>query len=292
MFLIASQRPPPEPNPAMRMTAGSKFAYSAGLVPWSDSGLDDLHKVWLQASAPLTLPEGGVCVQHPRITYIQALRTHVEAIVALPDKIRERGMGAYKALCTVCGCANKRELTEVLAVEAKPRGCPISRLLRACGQLGTKILRPRALTEAVRSREASWQALRTYLRNRVAGGPQACCGLCGSGWRLECDAEAAAEARHQVPQPAGVGRTRDPMIHPVCLLPTTIARYPQWLSPLHLVLTQVNLRDLFPRVDRGAHPAPVPVHQELIQQVLSTLRSEASLQPSSPTRRDAGVSVE
>jgi hypothetical protein len=156
--------------------------------------------------------------------------------------------------------------------------CPIAHLLRACGQLGTKILLPRALTEAVRSREASWQALRTYLRNRVAGGPQACCGLCGSGWRLECDAEAAAEARHQVPQPAGVGRTRDPMIHPVCLLPTTIARYPQWLSPLHLVLTQVNLRDLFPRVDRGAHPAPVPVHQELIQQVLSTLRSEASLQ--------------
>jgi hypothetical protein len=61
--------------------------------------------------------------------------------------------------------------------------------------------------------------------------------------------------------------------HPVCLLPTTIAHDPQWLSPLRLDLTQVNLRDLFPRVDRRAHPTPVPLHQELVHQVLSTLRS-------------------
>jgi hypothetical protein len=243
MFLIASQRPPPEPNPAMRMTAGSKFAYSAGLVPWSDSGLDDLHKVWLQASAPLTLPEGGVCVQHPRITYIQALRTHVEAIVALPDEIRERGMGAYKALCTVCGCANKRELTEVLAVEAKPRGCPISRLLRACGQLGTKIILPRALTEAVRSREASLQALRTYLRNRVAGGPLAAdFAQVDGAWNVMRKQLRKRGIKFPSQLVWGVHET-----HPVCLPPKTIARDPQWLSPLLLVLTQVNLRDLFPR---------------------------------------------
>jgi hypothetical protein len=123
-------------------------------------------------------------VQHPRITYIQALRTYVEAIVALPDEIRERAVRVYKPHCTACGCANERELTEVLAVEAKPRVCPIARLLRACGQLGTKIILPRALTEAVQSREASWQALRTYLRNRVAGGPLAAnLKLCGSGLR-------------------------------------------------------------------------------------------------------------
>jgi hypothetical protein len=35
-------------------------------------------------------------------------------------------------------------------------------------------------------------------------------------WRLECDAETAEEARHQVPQPAGVGRTQDPS----CVPPT------------------------------------------------------------------------
>jgi hypothetical protein len=28
--------------------AGGKFANSTGLVPWSDSELDDLYKVWLQ----------------------------------------------------------------------------------------------------------------------------------------------------------------------------------------------------------------------------------------------------
>jgi hypothetical protein len=87
-------------------------------------------------------------VQHPRITYIPALRTHVEALVALPDEIRERAVGVYKALCTACGCANERELTDVLAVEAKLRGCPIARLLRACVQLGANIILPRALTEA------------------------------------------------------------------------------------------------------------------------------------------------
>jgi hypothetical protein len=32
----------------MQMMAGGKFAYSAGLVPWFDSEVDDLHKVWLQ----------------------------------------------------------------------------------------------------------------------------------------------------------------------------------------------------------------------------------------------------
>jgi hypothetical protein len=167
--------PPFQLVPATRMMAGGKLAYSAGLVPWSDSELDDLHKVWLQVeraawkwhmlypSAPLTLPDGGVCVQQPRITYIQALRTHVEALLALPDEIRERAVGAYEALCTACGpgCAKERDLTDVLAVEAKPRVCPIARLLRACGQLGTKIILPRVLTEAVLSSEASWQALRT-----------------------------------------------------------------------------------------------------------------------------------
>jgi hypothetical protein len=30
------------------MMAGGKFAYSAGLVPWFDSEVDDLQKVWLQ----------------------------------------------------------------------------------------------------------------------------------------------------------------------------------------------------------------------------------------------------
>jgi hypothetical protein len=56
-------------------------------------------------------------VQHPRITYIQALHTHVVALVALPDEIHERVVGAYKAFCTACWCTNEQELTEVLATE-------------------------------------------------------------------------------------------------------------------------------------------------------------------------------
>jgi hypothetical protein len=174
--------------------------------------------------------------------------------VALPDEIRERAAGAYKALCTACGCANKGELIEVLAVKAKPSVCPIARILRACGQLGTKIILPRALTEAVRSREASWQALRTYLRDRVAGGPLAAdFAVVEGAWSVMRKQLRKRGIKFPSQLVWGVHET-----HPVCLLPTTIARDPQWLSPLRLVLTQVNLRDLFPRVDRGARPAPVP----------------------------------
>jgi hypothetical protein len=36
--------------PAMRMMAGGKFAYSAELVPWSDSKLDYLQEVCLQVT--------------------------------------------------------------------------------------------------------------------------------------------------------------------------------------------------------------------------------------------------
>jgi hypothetical protein len=123
-----SSLPPFQLAPAMRMMAGAKFAYSAGLMPWSDSELDDLHKDWLQVeraawklhrgypSAPLTLPERNVCMQHPRITYIQALLTHVEALVALQDKIHERAVGACRALCTACVCANKQELLVIWKV--------------------------------------------------------------------------------------------------------------------------------------------------------------------------------
>jgi hypothetical protein len=32
--------------------------------------------------------------------------------------------------------------------------------------------------------------------------------------------------------------------HPVCLLPTTLALDPRWLSSLRLVLPKVNLREL------------------------------------------------
>ena len=280
----ASTLSPTQLVPAMRMIAVGKFAYSAGLVPWSDSELDDLHKCWLQVeraawtlprgypSAPLTLPEGAVCVPHPRIAYIQALSTHVEQLVALPDEIRERAVVAYKLLCTKCGCANERELAAFLVAETKPRACAIARLIRASGQLGTNILLPRALTESVCSREVSWQALRTCLRTRVAGGPLAEDFAIVEGvWAGMI--KRLRKRGLKYPSQLILGAREE---HPTCLLPAALPRNPKWLSPLRRILTKLDLRDLFPRVDRGAKPAPVAVHQELVHQVLSTLRSPPS----------------
>ncbi len=45
--------------PAMRMVATSRFRYSAPLVPWTDTKLDRLHRVWLQVHrAAWMLPPG------------------------------------------------------------------------------------------------------------------------------------------------------------------------------------------------------------------------------------------
>lgn len=166
--------------PAMHMVATARFRYSAPLVPWTDAELDKLHKVWLQvhraawtlppsfAGAPLTLPSvmGGCPVAHPRVMLVQALAKHVEQLVALPDEIREATVVAYRKLCTDCGCHNERELAEHLAAESKPRQCPIARLLRACGQLGTQIRLPACLTLGKAARETSWHALLKHLRQK------------------------------------------------------------------------------------------------------------------------------
>jgi hypothetical protein len=152
------------------------------------------------------------------------------------------------------------------AAETKPRACAIVRLLSACGQFGTNIRHPRALTEAVQSHETSWQALRTYLENRVAGGPHAADfaiveGV-WSGMRKQLR-KRGIKISSQVLW--GVRET-----HPVCLLPPTLAREPQWLSPLRLVLTQVNLRDSLRELESGA-PSSRNSNQDSARPRLSSL---------------------
>ncbi len=103
--------------PAMRMVAGSRFRYSAPLVPWTDG----LHRVWLQdqraawrlppgyPSAPLSIPSarGGCPDAHPVVPMVQALAKHIEQLVALPDELRETTIRRYKRLCDSCGCHNE-----------------------------------------------------------------------------------------------------------------------------------------------------------------------------------------
>ena len=86
----------------MHSVATARFRYCAPLVPWTDAELDQVHQCWLQVhraswrlppgfpSSPLQLPSdhGGNPVAHPRVILIQALATHIEQLVALPDEIR------------------------------------------------------------------------------------------------------------------------------------------------------------------------------------------------------------
>mmetsp|Transcript_37221 Transcript_37221/g.99058 ORF Transcript_37221/g.99058 Transcript_37221/m.99058 type:complete len:2324 (+) Transcript_37221:2749-9720(+) len=163
--------------PAMQMVAASRFRYSAPLVPWTDGELDRLHKIWLRVhktawtlpvsfpASPLSLPpaSGGCPLTHPKVVMVQALATHIEKLVALPDHIRETTIRKYRKLCEECGCNNERELSECLASERLPRTCPIARLLRVCGQLGVNIRLPRCLIPNKSSRDTSWFGLKCRL---------------------------------------------------------------------------------------------------------------------------------
>ena len=99
---------------------------------------------------------------------IQALATHVQQLVALPDELRASTIERFRQLCTSCGCINERELARFLATERKPRRCPIARLLRACGQLGMDIKLPDCITTGKAAREVSWFALLEHIRTKVA----------------------------------------------------------------------------------------------------------------------------
>ena len=85
--------------PDMDMVGSARFRYSAALVPWNDSELDRLYKIWLQVhraawslppsflSAPFVLPgeQAGLPVPHPRVALVKTLITRIEQFCALPD---------------------------------------------------------------------------------------------------------------------------------------------------------------------------------------------------------------
>jgi hypothetical protein len=161
------------------MVASSRFRYSAPLVPWSDVQLDRLHMRWISLAkaawkvppgfpaAPLKFPtsQAGSPVPHPRVYLVQALATHIEQLVALPDALRDRTIWQYRQLCRDTGCNTARELADLLACERYPRECPIARLLRACGQLDVAIKLPDCLSLGPGENETSWYGLYMQIRN-------------------------------------------------------------------------------------------------------------------------------
>ncbi len=80
------------------------------------------------ARASLSLAESGPSgcpvVVHRKVIMVQALATHIEQLVALPDEQRETTIRRFKLLCDKCGCHNERELAAYLAEERQPRACP------------------------------------------------------------------------------------------------------------------------------------------------------------------------
>ena len=268
--------------PAMRMMTTARFRYSAPLVPWTDAELDKLHAVWLQVqraawrlppgypSAPFLLPSarGGCPEVHPVVPMVQALAKHIEQLVALPDELRDTTIRKYKKLCDTCGCHNERELAAALAEERRPRACPLARLLRACGRLQMQIKLPACLSLGVAGRDISWQALLTHLRHK-ASAPEA-------SQQLVEDVATVTQTWTAIRRRfrrRGVRAPRQLLLgHGFGLVPENMSRNPVWLQPLRRALQVVDVKRLFPRLDRGEGTPEVAVHQALLSDVIHGLQ--------------------
>jgi ribonuclease HI len=268
--------------PAMRMVAASRFRYSAPLVPWTDAELDRLHRVWLQVqraawrlppgypSAPLLFPSarGGCPEAHPVVLMVQALAKHIEQLVALPDGLRETTIRKYKKLCDSCGCHNELELAAALSEERRPRACPLARLLRACGRLQMPVKLPACLSLEVAGRDISWQALLMHLRHK-ASAPEA-------DPRLVEDVATVARTWAAIRRRfrrRGVRAPRQLLLgHSFGLVPESLSRNPAWLQPLRRALKVVDVKGLFPRLDRGEGAQEAAAHQALLSDVIHGLQ--------------------
>ena len=272
----------------MHMFATARFRYSAPLVPWTDAELDAVQRVWLQVdraswrlapgypSAPLLLPveNGGSATPHPRVLLIQALATHIEQLVALPDQLRADTIARYFKLCDSCGCHTSRELASALAEEASPRRCPMARFLRACGQLGVQARLPACLSLGRTERETSWYCLLTHLRQLASS--------TGEADHLRQDVACVASAWGAIrrrfrrrgvrmPRQLVVAATRDRPA--VWAVPATLSRNPRWLDAFRRALARLDPGPLFPRLDRGEGARAVSNDQALVQAVLAGLRA-------------------
>lgn len=271
---------------AMQMVAVARFRYSAPLVPWTDAELDRLHTLWLRVhkaawtlpksfpASPFSLPQasGGCPLTHPKVFMIQALTTHVEKLVALPDQIRETAIRKYRQLCEECGCNNEKELSEFLQSERLPRTCPIARLLRTCGQLGIDIRLPRCLTPRKSTRDTSWLGLKKRLISSSEESPYA-------GHALHVASVWTEVIRYF--------RTKGIRCPRQLCVDTTAKRYkwripsrhpnPRWLQSLRQVLTNTVINNLFPPLDRGFEAPDTAPHQLLVHAVLQACRFNANM---------------
>jgi hypothetical protein len=221
-------------------------------------------------TAPFVFPSarGGCPEAHTGVPMVQALAKHIEQLVALPDGLRETTIRRFKKLCDSCGCHNEHELAEALADERRPRACPIAFLLRACGRLHMPVKLPACLFLGVAGRDLSWQALLMHLRCK-ASAP-------GADHSLVQDIRTVSQAwaairRHF--RRRGVRAPRQLLLgHSFELVPESMSKNPAWLQPLRRALKVVEVKTFFPSLDRGEGVPEVAVHQQLLSEVIHSLR--------------------
>ena len=209
---------------------------------------------------------------------MQALAKHIEQLVALPDELRQTTIRRFKRLCDSCGCHNERELAACLAEERQPRACPLACFLRIGGQLAVQIKLPACISLAVAGRDVSWYALRVQL--------QAAATAVGASDQLQADVAIVTQSWPAIRRrfrSKGVRGPRqlimllilDPHGSPVVwLVPYSLSRSSSWLEPLRRALRvgSVDVRKLFPRLQRGEGAPRTAEHQALLHEVLRGLR--------------------
>ena len=145
---------------AISMIQEAWFRYSAALVPWSMTELDLMDQLWRfnfkkaaklsegTATCILNFPSihGGRTIKQAATVYLQALCTHIAQLLEHADYIREHIQANWTKLVIELGSNLPGELGEILSQEARPRTCPLARLLRLACELQIHIELPTLLT--------------------------------------------------------------------------------------------------------------------------------------------------
>ena len=129
-----------------------------------------------------------------------------------------------------------------LAQECKPRVCPLTRLLRACGQLKVQIRLPTCLSLGVAGRDTSWRALWAHLlekRNSSEADEQVIADF--ATVQLSWSAFRRRFRRRGIRTPRQL--LVSPLTNPIVwLVPERMHSNPPWLDPFRRILRLVDAR--------------------------------------------------
>ncbi len=122
--------PPSFKEFTMKIGVVSKFRYSAGLVPWSKTELNNITKLWIRAykqawtlpsasdGSPMILSKqhGGRNCPHATKVWIRAAIDVLDQCISLPGEISMITMSSLQRLCTERGCHTLNQLQHLFRV--------------------------------------------------------------------------------------------------------------------------------------------------------------------------------